>query len=280
MAATTPQTFTMMMDFAQGPFIADSEVPSGYNTPPAKLVASNPYEFIFDLYELYDETSAVKMGFTNTPSSDVGKVYVTLAESGIARTRLTTGCTVTLESTGDPAVYNRVRVVIANDVLPTSFACGTNTRFIFEMETAAGAELATWFMDTLLVDAAGTSDGSLAPTVTTADESVGIETVSTTSTLTGTPGPRVILVDASAADVTITLPASDAYAPGQDITFIAVNVTHTITIQTAEAEAFGGTAATSFTITAANNAQRVVAYYDTVGGTHRWYHLNWVEVVR
>lgn len=273
--SSNPTSYLLLMNLAKGPYLSASEVPSGYVTPPGTLVASNEVEFIFDLWENYAETGGTKLDLPIAPTAAVGKLYITLANSGVARTPLTTGVTCTISAV--TGIYQRLTVSIAPGTLPTVYCCGTLTRFCFEIENSTGGVIATFFMDLQLVDAQGGYTAT--PSITSADEQVDVTVITATATITATPGPRTILVDPTAAAVVVTLPASNAKTPGQEITVMALNLAHTVTVRLPGSETFGGTTETDYTIEVANSAHVNVAYSNPTTPVNTWYHLNWLEIL-
>ncbi len=274
--SSNPTTYLMLVDLAQGPYHSSWQVATGYQSAPGTLVVTNPVQFVFDLWERYADTGGVKLDLPIAPTAAVAKLYMTLAGSGLARTLVSSPSAV-LAISAVSGVYQRVTLDIAANVFPTSFVCGTPTRLCIEIESSTGVVIATFFVDFQLVDAQG--GYSEYPAFTSANEQVDVTVVTASATLTATPGPRTILVDPTAGDITITLPAATAQAPGQEITISALNLTNDITVALASGT-FKGTTETDFTIVSVNEAHTLIAYRNATDASNDgWYHLNWLEVL-
>jgi len=260
------QTFRLLHDGARGPYLADSEVPSGYNDKPTTLVAPWPYEFYIDFYEYYAETAAIKaeVGVYGT-----GKVYCTVIDSGVAAYEVTlAACNVEASAVGE---YNRLRVSIPAGALPSEYIGPDKVRLIFEMQSAAAAKYYGCYLDVYLVDGEGESSSTV--TITTGNETVSIEYVDTTQALTAVAGRKLYIADSSPYAITLTLPAYDAF-DAQYIEIMAQSTGEQVTVQL-PAGTFLGTGSSSFTISDENEIHALLAVNDAVHGIQGWMHLNW-----
>jgi hypothetical protein len=279
MSSPVAQTFFLMHNGARGPFLADSEVPSGYDQKPTALVAGYPYEFILDFYEKYTET-------VSTPADGgigcTGKVWATIVDSGIARVELTTA-TVSVEASIDlpgypgTQIFNRMYASIPVDAIPAEFIGPTRVRLMFEiLAPSTAVVLYGCMLDVILTDDEGETANTV--TITTANEAMSVGFIDATGALTACPGPKLWLADSSPYAITVTLPAYDAYA-AQYLEIMAQSVGPPIVVQVASG-VFLGTAATSFEIATPNEVHSLLAVHDHVRGILGWMHLNWRVTVR
>lgn len=269
MTSPVAQTFFLMHNGGRGPFLADSETPSGYDDKPSTLVQNAPYEFIIDFYEQYAELSATEAA---VPIGSVGAVYATILDSGIARVALT-GATCWLEAPIYPGWnFNRLYVSIPVDELPAEFIGPDRVRLTFEIQAEGTLKvLYKCFLDVTLTDSEGeTSD---VVTITTANETFSTGFIDATGALIACPGPKLYLADSSPYAITITLPAYDAY-DSQLIEIMAQSIGDYITVQV-PAGVFLGTAETSFQIRQVNEVHTLLAVNDAAQGIQGWMHLNW-----
>jgi hypothetical protein len=217
-------TFKIIADFAKGNFIDRGSTgvnpPTGYVGTIPDLWVGNEYELVIYCYEYYATSGAVLSEFGTLATA---KLYIKRLNSNEDPVTLDAAGTVTQSIVSGR--YDVLTFKVAADVIPATLA--DQDCLLYAEVTATGKKRTV--AQRLRVNS---NDGNQAANLYTKDVDVStLEYDDTDSpvTLTAQPGLVAVLLDTSAGDITLNLPAAAAESQ-QELLLVQTSNTGTVTI--------------------------------------------------